>query len=325
MKAALDATPLAVAAGGIGRYTRELRRALAATYPDDEFALLKQRGWSRWWSAGLPWTLARRGFDVFHGTDFAVPYLPVCASVMTLHDLSPWKGYPATDRVRRRTPWLIRLRLATMIITPTEAVRREAIEMFRLPPAIVATVPEAAGAEFRPPAETGRTAPYFLMVGAAGPRKNAEVALAAFRQLRQESDSVELWLAGHTDAGAAEPGVRPLGAVADEELPALYGNAAAVLVPSRYEGFGLPLVEAMRCGAPVIASDDLALVEVGGGAALHAGVDDGHAWLAAMRTVLSPHSAELREAGLRRAADFSWERTARLTYDVYREALARHG
>lgn len=325
MKVGLDATPLTVATGGIRRYTEELHRALAAAFPQDEFALLGQRGWSRWWSIGLPWTLTHEKFDLFHGTDFAVPYLPVRPTVMTLHDLSPWRGYPASERVRRRTPWLLRMRLATMIITPTEAVRQEAIDMFRLSRAIVVTVPEAAGAEFRP-AEIRTGEPcYFLMVGTAGPRKNIGVVLEAFRELRRENQEVELWIAGRGEHYPAEQGVRLLGAVPDEELPGLYQQAQSLLFPSLYEGFGLPLLEAMQCGTPVIASKDPALMEVSGGAALHADAQNGRAWLAAMREVIGSGRAGQREGGLRRAAEFSWQRAARMTHDVYLEACARHG
>src|SRR5687768_18045347 len=113
MKIALDATPLTVSTGGIRRYTEVLAEALHATFPGDECCLLSpSTSWcdQRWWSCGLPLRLVRENFDVFHGTDFAVPYLPVCARVMTLHDLSPWKAAPwqnASDRVRRRTPLLL--------------------------------------------------------------------------------------------------------------------------------------------------------------------------------------------------------------------------
>lgn len=325
MKVGLDATPLSVATGGIRRYTEELHRALAETFPEDEFALLRQRGWSRWWSLGLPWTLVNEKFDIFHGTDFAVPYLPVRPAVMTLHDLSPWRGFPTSERVKRRTPWLLRMRLAAMIITPTETVRQEAIEMFQLPRSIVVAVPEAAGPEFRPVELQPGIPCYFLTVGTAGPRKNMGVLLDAFREFRHEAPTVELWIAGRGEYGSLQPGVRFLGAVPDQDLPRLYGQAQALLFPSFYEGFGLPLLEAMQCGTPVIASNDRALVEVSGGAALHADAQDGQAWLGAMRAVLRSGGLEQREAGLRRAAQFSWQRTARMTRDVYVEACARHG
>jgi len=307
MKVAIDATPLTVPTGGIARYTRELFSALQAGFPEDHYQLLEP-GPGRWWSHGLPVTLHRNRFDVFHGADFAVPYVPVCASVMTLHDLSPWKREPwraASSRVRRRTPWLLRLNLATIIITPTEAIRREAMEFFGLPAERVAAVPEAAPALFQPPPEESRRGDFLLAVGAGG-RKNLAMARAVAGHLGRELRVV----------GEGGP-------VSDAELADLYQRAAALLYPSFYEGFGLPLLEAMQSGAPVIASRDPALMEVSGGAALHVDAGDTRAWIEAVASVLRDPEP-WRRRGLARAASFSWERTARLTRDLYLEAVCRH-
>ena len=195
MKIALDATPLGAQTGGIRRYLSELAPAMARSFPADEVLLLTdqrdgQRPWfaRRWWSAGLPLELARRGVDVFHGVDFSVPYLPVCASVMTLHDLSPWmdrEWHQDAERVRRRTPALVRLGLATMIVTPSEAVRRQAIAMFRLPASRVVAIPLAASAHFRPVEPARRPKPYFLFVGTLEPRKNLGTIIDAWREVRR--------------------------------------------------------------------------------------------------------------------------------------------
>lgn len=322
MKAALDATPLTVTTGGIRRYTEELHRALGAAFPGDEFRLLQQPGHvRRWWSTGLPLELVRGRYDVFHGTDFAVPYLPVRPSVMTLHDLSPWRGFPASERVRQRTPWLLKLRLATMVITPTEAVRREACEYFGLPAGRVVAVPEASRA-WEHQARIGGGPQYLLFAGTVGPRKNLDTVVEAWREVRR-TEPVDLVIAGRGEI-APEPGLRCVGAVPDEDLAELYANAAAFVFPSFYEGFGLPVLEAMSCGTPVITSRDAALVEVSGGAALHADARAVREWVTAIRTVLAAPEP-WRAAGLARATQFSWERTARLTYDVYQEAVARFG
>ena len=145
---ALDASPLTVSTGGVGRYTLELALALAAEYPNDQYWLLSDQAFTapqtlppnlhtgegprnqaerKWWLWGLEREMRRRGITLFHGTDYSVPYVPLRPSVMTLHDLSPWMDpawQPDAERVRRRTPRLLRMGLATMIITPTEAVRR---------------------------------------------------------------------------------------------------------------------------------------------------------------------------------------------------------
>lgn len=352
MRIALDATPLTASPGGIARYTCELSRALATCFPEDDYWLVSdqpfrlperapanlRRGaapvrlWQRrWWSAGLIAELARRRIEVFHGTDFAVPYLPVRPAVMTLHDLSPWRNrirHPGSRRVRRRTPLLLRLGLATMIVTPTEAIRREAIARFRIPPERIVAVPLAAAPVFRPvPAEPAPD-PYFLYAGVIEPRKNLNIVVEAWRELRR-SAPVILVLAGRRRADAPEirpePGVELVGEVPDDRLAWLYSNALAFLYPSLYEGFGLPVLEAMACGAPVIISRDPALVEVAGDAALQLDAGDPRQWLAAMKLAFENPEwrARQRSRSLERARGFSWSLTARLTRDVYVEAKRR--
>ena len=159
MKVALDATPLTAETGGVPRYVRELRRGLEGLGSGDSFVYVTDQrvdgaigpggGWleRRWWLAGLPMTLRRERVDVFHGTEFAVPYVRVCATVLSMHDLSPWMDAAwhgaGVERVRRRTPWLLRMGLATMVLTLSEAVRRRAIARFGLDPSRVVAVPLA--------------------------------------------------------------------------------------------------------------------------------------------------------------------------------------
>jgi glycosyltransferase involved in cell wall biosynthesis len=341
---ALDATPLSVSTGGVPRYTAELARALDAEFPEDDYRLISDQPFSlppglrggrvesrRWWSIGLPRELARMGADLFHGTEFAVPYLPLWPSVMTVLDLSPWKyraWQPAAGRVRRRAPYLLRLGVATMVITLCEAIRRECIETFRIAPARVVAVPLAASDHFRPAARAGAAKPYFLYVGTIEPRKNVPLIVDAWREVHQAHD-VELVIAGRVRSDGPsirpEPGVRLLGETPDADLPGLYSEALACLYPSHYEGFGLPVLEAMQCGAPVFTSHDAAIREVSGGAAVHLDARDPRAWADAMRVAIERPEwvASLREAGLRRAREFSWARTARLTREVYDEALRR--
>lgn len=333
MRVALDSTPLTLENGGLRRYTSELTAALRTGFPEDDYLLLSDQPvpprnvfLRRWWSCGLPIELLRRRVDVFHGTDFAVPYLPVCPSVMTVHDLSPWldrSWHDHADRVRRRTPILLRLGLARRIITPTEAIRRQVIEHLRLHPDRVISIPEAASDLFHPaPSEPAR--PYFLFVGTLEPRKNVATIVDAWSRLQHPG--VELVIAGRKRSDfaaiAPRPGLRLLGSVPDSDLPSLYSGAIAVLYPSLYEGFGLPLLEAMQCGAPVLTSRDAALVEVAGGSAIHLHALDTAQWIEAMTALLE--NSELRarqiEASLRRASSFSWQKTARLTREVYLDA-----
>ncbi len=349
MRVAIEAAPLSLSSGGLLRYTTELALSLARGFPDDEFYLTSdqpfrmpvgappnlRRGGGprnaaerRWWLWGLSREASRLRADLVHGPDFAVPYLARRASVMTLHDLSPWMNehwHHAAGRVRRRTPVLFELGLATMIITPTELVRKQAIERFRLRPDRVVSIPEAAAPWFQPTAPTVfQGIPYFLFVGTLEPRKNIAALLDAWRTVRRRY-RVDLVIAGRRRADfppvAEEPGLRLLGEVRDEALPELYSGALALVYPSLYEGFGLPVLEAMQCGAPVIATP--AVAEVAGEEAVYATTVEELA--RAMRGIAeNPESIATRRAGsLARARQFTWEHTARLTYGVYRDARRR--
>jgi glycosyltransferase involved in cell wall biosynthesis len=351
---ALDASPLTVPSGGVRRYTEQLSIALAEAFPDDTFWLLSDQPFDppntaapnlntgrppgsmldrRWWLWGLQREIARLKILVFHGTDFAVPYLPVCGSVMTLHDLSPWMDphwHTESDRVRNRTPILLRLGLAGIVITPSEAVRKQAIERFRLQASRVVAIPHAAAAVFRPIALESPAQPYLLYIGTIEPRKNVPMLIDAWREFHREHP-IELVLAGRRreDASeiASEPGLRVLGLTNEEELPALISGATAVVYPSYYEGFGLPVLEAMQCGAAVIASSDPAIAEVAGGAAILVDAHDPRAWVETLRALASNEEKlnDLRARALQRAAEFTWTKTARLTREVYEQARQRFG
>ncbi|MBZ5607396.1 MAG: glycosyltransferase family 4 protein [Acidobacteriia bacterium] len=353
MKIALDATPLTVPSGGVRRYTEELSRALAENFPADEFWLLSDQRFDprvnglanlkagrgprnllerRWWSWGLQRQIARLGIELFHGTDFAVPYLPVCPSVMTFHDMSPWMDpawHSQADRVRNRTPLLLRLGLATLVITPSEAVRKQVIERFHLQAARVVAVPLAAASFFRPAGGVlPASPPYLLYVGTIEPRKNLPLLLEVWREVRRDYP-VDLVIAGRPRADApeiaAEPGLRVLGLTGEQELPKLFSAALAFIYPSYYEGFGLPVLEAMQCGAAVIASRDPAIGEVAGDGAILLDSGDRRAWVETLRgAVAQPECLrDLRQRALARAAEFSWTRTAQLTRDVYAQAARR--
>jgi glycosyltransferase involved in cell wall biosynthesis len=352
MVVALDATPLTEPTGGIRRYTCELSRALAEQFPYDDFVLISDQPYDpppldlrnlhrgpgpryvldlRWWSWGLNRALDRMGAAVFHGTDFAVPYIPRCPSVLTLHDLSPWMDaswHFSAARVRRRTPALIQLGIATIIITVTEAVRRQAIERFRIHPERIHAVPLAAGAHFRPASNPISGPDYFLYVGTLEPRKNLETLVSAWREIRRDF-RVDLVIAGRAREDFAPPpaqdGLKLIGAVSEHDLPALYSGALAFVYPSLYEGFGLPVLEAMRCGAAVITSNDPAIAEVAGSAAVQVNAGDVRALVREMRGVLtnSEWREELRCRSLERSARFSWSNTAARTREIYDEALRR--
>src|SRR4051794_14485217 len=194
MNVALDGTPLTLSSGGLRRFTEELLKALRHEFPEDQFYALsdqldRPRSFldRRWWSIGLPRALVRLGCDVFHGTDFAVPYLPVRPSVMSVHDVSPWlnhEWHAGAGRVRRRTPVLIRLRAATMLMTGTNAVRKQIVDLFGVTADRVVVVPDAPAAHIRRVETAPPARPYFLFVGTVEPRKNVPALVAAWRELR---------------------------------------------------------------------------------------------------------------------------------------------
>jgi glycosyltransferase involved in cell wall biosynthesis len=348
---ALDGTPLTEPTGGIARYAWELARSLAELHPGDEYWLLSDQTFAmpldrpsnlhsggrpqsaidkRWWLWGLQHEMQRHGVELFHGTDFSVPYVPRGRpSVMTVHDLSPWLDESwnhATSRVKNRTPLLLRLGLAKTVITPSEAVRKASIERFQLAPETVVAVPLAARELFRPVEYEPADIPYFLFVGTLESRKNISGLIDAWRKVRERTP-VELRLVGRLRDGFALPeyeGLLHMPGIDDAALPALYSGAAAFVYPSHYEGFGLPVLEAMQCGCPVITSQDPAITEVSGDAAIHVDAGDVDALCAAMQTVLTERGARERllEAGLARAAQFHWRDTARHTREVYAAALS---
>lgn len=357
MRVVLDATPLVEPYGGIPRYVCELTAALAEAYPGDEFHLLSdqsrlhveerlrrlanvvvettpRRFFGKYWSAGLPWELRRRKADLFHGADFAVPYLPVVPSVMTVHDLSPWKPEPirppGSDRVRIRAPRL--MPIARRIVTPSEAVRREVIEEFSVSPERVTATPLAPSKGLYPLAEgavterlhsLGVERPYLIALGGGGPRKNLPLAIETWSRVRQSVPELGLVLAGGARVQIERTGLLHMAPVADEDLRILLAGSEALLYPSLYEGFGLPVVEAMQAGAAVVASSDPALVETAAGAAVHCPADSPDRWRSEVERILRDrdHAADLRRRGRERAAELSWAETARKTHQIYEEAL----
>jgi glycosyltransferase involved in cell wall biosynthesis len=347
VRVALDATPLTLSSGGLRRYVTELSLALAREFPEDTYTLLSDQAFllprfappnlrcgpesrgTRWWLSGVRRAILESGSSVFHGTNFEVPYIGATPAVMTIHDLSPWRDpawHSEAGRVRTRTPWLLRLRRARMVLTVSEAVRKEVIGYFGIAADKVRAVPLAASPAFThlPDAGSPSERPFFLFVGTLEPRKNVAGLIEAWRSTCAETGA-DLILVGRRRADLEDiapcDGLTFIGEVPDHELPRLYSRALAFVYPSYYEGFGLPVLEAMQCGCPVITSNDPAITEVAGGAAIHAGTPLELA--NALRSVARDPSLrdDLQRAGLKRAAAFSWERTARATREIYAEAL----
>ena len=305
----------------------------------------------RWWAVGLPRYLRRARFDLFHGTNYDVPLGNRERNVLTVHDLSIFTHRDTHEkriarRARRRFP--IMLRAAARIITPTESVKRAVVERFKIDPEMVAVTPEAPRTTFRPIRfeETLETrsrlrieGDFILFVGTIEPRKNLLALMRAFDQiLRQTSHRPQLalaggqgWLTGELDRFLAQAQfgdrLRMIGYADDDDLRALYSSCTAFVYPSLDEGFGLPPLEAMACGAPVIASRLDAHVETLGGNAKLMEPTDETALAQAIVDLLENQTERerLAIAGVAHAAKFSWEKTARLTLGVYEELLATEG
>jgi len=271
----------------------------------------------------------RRGLSLYHETNNVAPPFGG-RMVLTIHDLSTVLHADLQDPVRvgHFAPRIPRqARDAARVVTPSEAIAREVIEVLGVPRERVCAIPHGVDPAFRPDGPRARPVPrrYVLYLGALGPRKGLETLLDAFAALpapiRREHDLV---LAGPQDGidPARLRGATLLGYVPDADLPALLRGAAVFCYPSRYEGFGLPVLEALACGVPTVASDDPALVEVAAGRALHAARGDAPALAAALERALDdePLRAELSRQGPERASQFNWARTARAHVDVYRAA-----
>jgi len=302
-----------------------------------------------WWTIGLPLYIRQSSLDLFHGTNYNVPLWEGCPTVLTIHDLSLFL-YPETHEKHRVSVGLRRIPTmgcaATKIITPSQAVRREVVEHLNVSPEKVIAIPEAARREFRPmPAEETRDArkrfgiedDFLLYVGTLEPRKNLMLLVRAFEEvlcttnLRPQLVIVgkKGWLVDELFAYVerAELGDRLLftNYVTDEELRALYSSCRMCIYPSLYEGFGLPPLEAMACGAPVITTRIPSIMETVGDAARLVEPTDVDALARNIIDLLADAEARatLSAAGLARAAQFSWEKTARMTLEVYREMLGQ--
>ena len=299
-----------------------------------------------WWTIGLPLYLKRARFDLFHGTNYDIPLWGGCPTVLTIHDLSLLL-FPETHearnvrRARRRLP--VMSRRATLIITPTEAAKSEVCEHLRIARHKVIVVNEAPRRSFQPMPRDQAAATvrrlglddeFILYVGTIEPRKNLITLVKAFADvLRSTTLRPQLVIAGkqgwltdelfaYIDQANLGDRVRLTGYLGDEDLRALYSACRVMVYPTLYEGAGLPALEAMACGAPVITSSTPAMVEmVGDNARLFTPADSSELARHLVELLTTAAAREsLSRAGLQHAARFTWERAARETLAVYRRA-----
>jgi glycosyltransferase involved in cell wall biosynthesis len=311
-----------------------------------EVAHLRPTGDWRRLGYTLPKICRDRRIDLLHVT-YIAPFINPCPIVVTVHDVI-FRRFPeffsARDRLLFATLLPLTLRRAAAIITDSECSRADIAAFYPFATSKLYAVPLAPAPTFRPIdlsvarqiCDRYALAPQFILaVGNLQPRKNLMRLVAAFRSLLAQGQlNHQLVLVGkdalRSEAFRAE--VRDLvesghlaftGYVPEHDLPALYSAAAAFVYPSIYEGFGLPILEAMACGAPVITSDRSSMPEVAGDAAMLVDPTRADQIAAALHTILTqPNLADqLRRRGLARAAQFTWEATARQTAEVYQWAL----
>jgi glycosyltransferase involved in cell wall biosynthesis len=296
----------------------------------------------------LPAGIARERLDVFHGFDHVG--LPVvsgrCRCVVTIHDIIPLshpQWFPRKHRFVVRTAIQRILRRAERVIVPTGAVRDDLLERGMFDAERIAVIPEGCDSRFSPDADGfrieavrrryGLPSSYVLFVGTLEPRKNLSALIEAVRLLGREDVSLVLagapgWHSKDLVRAAAHPDVRDrvhfAGFVDDEDLPDLYRGARLFAFPSLAEGFGLPVLEAMGCGVPVLTSTHPAIAEVAGDAALTVDAGSVEAIGDAMRRLLDDDAlrADLRARGIERASGFSWDTAAVRTLEQYRRAAA---
>ena len=291
-----------------------------------------------------PVILRRERIDLVHGLAFVAPLLSPCPTVVTIFDLS-FLRFPDTFRRANRTYLRIftslSARRARRIIAISEHTRRDVIRLLGIPAERVNVVYCGVDAAFHPcPAAEVRAfrqrhdlpERFILFVGTLEPRKNARRLIEAYAQIRDLGVKLVIaggkgWLYEDIFATVERLGLSNevffAGYVPAEELPLWYNAADLFVFPSLYEGFGLPPLEAMACGTPVVSSNAASLPEVIGEAGLMVAPQDMEGLAAAMRQVLTDQNlhAQLRERGLQQARRFSWEKAAQQTVEVYRQVL----
>jgi alpha-1,3-rhamnosyl/mannosyltransferase len=281
---------------------------------------------------------------VYHAPAYTAPPIGVHPLVLTVHDVSyathpEW--YPHQTGALRQWFYRASVRAADVLITDSEFSRSEITRAYGVGDDRIRVIPLGVSPSFSPgaPGTSGTSGtvgmPYVLHVGDIHARRNLVLALDAVLRVRAsggKGSRLSLVLAGkdrgtgvellaRASARGQTDALQMLGSVTDDVLLSLYRGAAALVYPSRYEGFGLPMVEAMACGVPVLASRGSTGEEVLGDAGVILPPDAEAEWADAMRMILEnpDRTADLRRRALQRAALFTWQRTAELTWDVYRE------
>jgi glycosyltransferase involved in cell wall biosynthesis len=376
LRIGFDATAAVSQGAGIGRYTRELLRALASADTENSYSVFYAsrtiphplpplpanfyvtrlpfhdiwlaRVWQRA-QVPLPADWITGPIDLFHSPDFTLP--PVrrgTRTLLTVHDLSYVRDPDSTAPVLRDYLGVVVPRSvarADHILADSAATRADLIELYQTPPEKISVLYCGIHAAFRPVRDPQTlaavraryglgSAPFILAVSTLQPRKNYARLIQAFARLPDQGVHLVMaggkgWLSDKIFSEVERLHLRERvifpGFVADDDLPALYSAARLLAYPSLYEGFGLPMLEAMACGTPVVASTASCLPEVAGDAARLVSPTDVEALGAALDQVLTDEALrrDLVEKGQARAGKFSWQNSAGQLLAIYRELVQR--
>jgi len=328
MRVGLDTAPLLQTRAGTARWVSGLRRGLEARDEVDLLSLTWGGGGRLtavardviWYPALLPRAAAKARVDVLHCTIFRAPPRARVPTILTVHDLAVIRHpdvFPAWTRLYGRTLLRPTIRAVDRVFAVSEFSKRETAELAGVDPDRIDVVPNALEPAFGPdgPAADGE---YVLAVGTLEPRKNLTRVVEATRLA-----GVQLRLVGAPgwgDAGVKGDHVTWLGRIDDEELAAAYRGARVLVFPSLYEGFGIPVLEAMASGTPVVTSAGSAMAEVASDAAVLVDPRDPPA-IAVGISEADRRRGELVPRGLARAKDFTWERTVDAALAGYRKAV----
>ncbi|HLE15437.1 MAG TPA: glycosyltransferase family 1 protein [Anaerolineales bacterium] len=300
-----------------------------------------------WEQVGLPRLIRRLRIDLLHSLHYTRPFWLPCASVVTFHDMTFFLSPHLHTRSKRWFfPPAIRMsaRRADALTAVSESTRQDAIRILGIPAEKITTTPLGVDSNYRvihDPLQRARVREkyrlpeqYVLYVGLVEPRKNLPLLVRAYRDLIDQGISLPLVVAGGFGWGYDQvlqeiekldlkERVQFLGYVPQGDLPLVYNLACLFVYPTLYEGFGLPALEALACGVPVVTSAVASLPEIVGDAGILVSAGDQQALTGAMLAILSDPelSSELSKRGPARASLFTWKRTAQLTLQVYRQVL----
>jgi glycosyltransferase involved in cell wall biosynthesis len=315
LRVGIDVSPLVQTNAGTARYLRGLlahnEYERAAFGGPGRLAALARDVW--WYPVQLP--REARKLDLLHCPTFRGPFRSAVPVVVTVHDLAVLRHPGTFNQWTRRYSRLAVPRVARaarLVIAVSEFTRRELLELLAVPEERIRVIPNAVGAPFGPEGPEAE-GDYVLAVGTLEPRKNLASAQQAARRL-----GVELRVVGEKGWGGVDVDGW-VGRPTDEELAELYRGARCLVYPSLYEGFGLPVLEAMACGTPVVTSAGGATEEIAGGAAVLVDPLDVASIARGLEQAVSRRN-DLAARGLERARGFTWERVAAETWAVYEEA-----